>query len=152
MAQRQEFMTKRVAKVTFDATDGSTIASHRTGLVIPKGALVTDCYYVVRTTFTDGSTDAATIALTLQSAGDIKAAIAISDATNVYDAGVHCGLLGSPAVGSNASTLDAGTALLYTAKKASSLLLLTANRELTVTVAVAALTAGIMDIFVEYVI
>lgn len=148
----QEFLTKRVVKATFDATDGKAIASYGTGVVLPKGAVVTDCYYNVRTTFTTASADAGTIALTIQSAGDVKAAIAVSDASNVWDAGIHCGLIGSPAVGSNASTLDAGTALLYTAKKASSLLLLTANRELTVTVATQALTAGGMDIFVEYVI
>lgn len=147
----QEFLTKRVAKATFDATGGKATGSYGTGLIIPKGAIVTDCFYNVRTTFTTASADAGTIALTIQSAGDVKAAIAVSDATNVWDAGLHCGLLGSPAVGSNASTLDAGTALLYSAKKASSLLLLTANREVTVTVATQALTAGVMDIFVEYV-
>ena len=148
----QEFKTKRVAKVTFDATGGKAIASYGTGLVIPKGAIVTDCYYNVKTTFTTASADAGTIALTIASDGDVKAAIAVSDASDVWDAGIHCGLIGSPAVGSNASTLDAGTALIYTARKASSLLLLTENKELTVTVATQALTAGVMDIFVEYVI
>ena len=148
----QEFKTKRVAKVTFDATGGKAIASYGTGLVIPKDAIVTDCYYNVKTTFTTASDDAGTIALTIASDGDVKAAIAVSDASDVWDAGIHCGLIGSPAVGSNASTLDAGTALIYTARKASSLLLLTANKELTVTVATQALTAGVMDIFVEYVI
>jgi len=146
-----EFLTKRVAKATFDATGGKTIGAYGTGLRLPKGAIVTDCFYNVRTTFTTASADAGTIALHIQTANDIKSAIAVSDTSNVWDAGVHCGLIGSPAVGSNASTLDAGTALLYTAKKAASLLLLTENREVTVTVADQALTAGVMDIYVEYV-
>lgn len=146
----QEFLTKRVAKATFDATGGKAAAAYGTGLIIPKGAIVTDCFYNVRTTFTTAN-DSGTIALHIQGAGDVKAAIAISDGGNVWDAGLHCGLLGSPAVGSNASTLDAGTALIYSARKASSLLLLTAKREVTVTVAVQDLTAGVMDIFVEYV-
>ena len=146
-----EFLTKRVAKATFDATGGKAIGAYGTGLRLPKGAIVTDCFYNVRTTFTTAN-DSGTIALHVQSANDIKAAIAISAAGDVWDAGLRCGLLGSPAVGSNASTLDAGTALLYTAKKASSLLLLTANREVTVTVAVQDLTAGVMDIYVEYVV
>ena len=144
----QEFLTKRVAKARFDATAGKAAGAYGTGLRLPKGAIVTDCYYNVITTFTTAN-DSGTIALHIQSAGDVKAAIAISAAGDVYDAGLHCGLVGSPAVGSNASTLDAGTALLYTAKKASSLLLLTANREVTVTVAIQDLTAGVMDIYVE---
>lgn len=147
-----EFMTKHIVKARFDATAGVTAGSYGLGVFVPSGAIVTDAYYVVRTTFTSAGADAGTIALTCQSAGDIKAAIAISDATNVWDAGIHCGLIGSPAVGSNASTLDAGTAILYSAKKASSLLLTTADRELTVTVATQSLTAGVMDIFVEYVL
>jgi len=147
----QEFLTKRVAKATFDATGGKAIGSYGTGIVIPKGAVVTDCYYNVTTTFTTASADAGTIALTIASAGDVKAAIAVSAAGDVWDAGIHCGLIGSPAVGSDASTLNAGTALLYTAKKAASFLALSANKELTVTVATQALTAGVMDIFVEYV-
>lgn len=147
----QEFLTKRVAKITFDATAGKTAAAHGTGLVIPNGAIVTDCYYNVRTTFTTAN-DSGTIALSIQEAGDVKAAIAISDGSNVWDAGLHQGLIGSPIVGSDASTLNAGTALIYSARKAASMLLLTANREVTVTVATQALTAGVMDIYVEYVV
>lgn len=146
----QEFLTKRVAKVTFDATSGATIASHGTGLVIPKGAIVKDVFYNVRTTFTDGASDTATIALTLQSAGDIKAAISVAAAGNVWDAGVHAGLIGSPVLGTNAA--DGDTAIEFAAVRSASYLALTANRELTVTVAVAALTAGVMDIYVEYVV
>lgn len=143
----QEFLTKRVAKVTFDATSGAAIAAHTTGLVIPKGAIITRAYYNVRTTFTDGASDTATIALHLQSAGDLKAAIAISDATNVWDSGLHGCLPGNWALDGNALT-----AIAMAAGKAGSEILLTANRTLTVTVAVAALTAGVMDIYVEYVV
>jgi len=146
-----EFLTKHIVKATFDATSGKAVASYGLGVVIPSGAIVTDAYYNVRTTFTTASADAGTIALTIQSAGDIKAAIAVSDATNVWEAGIHAGLIGSPAVGSNASTLDAGTAIIYSARKAASLLLTTANHELTATVATQALTAGVLDLYVEYV-
>jgi hypothetical protein len=147
-----DFLTKRIVKARFDATGGKAVASYGLGVHIPSGAVVTDAYYVVRTTFTTAAADAGTIALTIQSAGDVKAAIAVSDATNVWDAGIHAGLIGSPAVGSNASTLDAGTAIIYSARKAASLLLTTAVREVTATVATQDLTAGILDLYIEYVV
>lgn len=55
---------EKIAKVTFDATGGKAIGSYETNLVVPKGAIITDCFYDVTTTFTTASNDAGTIALT----------------------------------------------------------------------------------------
>lgn len=149
-----EFLTKRVVKATFDATltdssglSNKTIATHGLGVSIPSGAIITNSYYNVLTTFTS-STDAATIGLSSQAAGDLKVAIAISDGGNVYDAGVHGNLPGSYAE----ATVAGDSALLDAARKASSFILTTANRELSVVVAVEVLTAGKLDLFVEYVL
>lgn len=125
---------------------------------LPADAVITNAFYNVNTTFTSGAVigtvaDTATIALsTGVGAGDIKAAIAISDATNVYDAGIHAGLVGSPIVGSNASTLDAGTAILYSARKASSYVLTTAAVRPTATIAVGCLFGGALELYIEYVV
>jgi hypothetical protein len=142
-----EFRTLHVAKATFDATDGKGIATHKLDIFIPSGAIVTNAYYNVRTTFTS-ATDAATIALTVQSAGDLKAAIAISTAGDVWDAGLHGCLPGSYAE----ATVAGDTAILDAARKAASYILTTANRQVTAAVAVEALTAGVLDVFVEYVL
>jgi len=145
-----EFLTQRIVKVRFDATGGKAIAAYGLNTFIPTGAIITDAFYNVVTTFTTASADAGTIALMVESAGDLKAAIAVSDASNVWDAGVHGTLAGSPAVGSNASTLDAGTALIYSARKAASLIKTTTDKEVTATVATQALTAGILDLYITY--
>jgi hypothetical protein len=142
------FLTKEVIKATFDATGGKAIAAHKLGVVIPAGAIIVNSYYNVRTTFTS-ATDAGTIALsTGEGAGDLKAAIAISAAGDVYDAGLHGNLPGSYAE----ATVAGDTAILDAARKAASFILTTANRELIATVAVEALTAGVLDVYIEYVI
>jgi len=144
-----QFLTKHVVKATFDATAvgaGSiNTAGYGLGVFIPSGAIVTNAFYNVRTTFTS-STDAATIALQLVSAGDLKAAIAISDATNVWDSGLHGLLPGSYAE----ATVAGDTAVLDAARKAASYILLAANKEIRAVVAVEALTAGVLDVYVEY--
>lgn len=147
-----EFLTHRVVKATFDATGGKAIATYSLPLSLPDGAIVKNVYYNVTTTFTSAGADAGTLAISVQSAGDATVAIAISDASNVWDAGLHGTLIGSPAVGSDASTLDAGTALIYSARFAASLLLLTADRVPTIAVAGQALTAGVLEIYFEYVV
>jgi len=148
-----QLFTKKIVKATFDTAGvdstnvaNTTVASHGTGVYIPSGAIVTNVFYRVRTTFTDGVSDAGTIALTLQSAGDLKAAIAISAAGDVWDAGVRACLPSRYALDGNALT-----AIAMAAAEAASLILTTAQRELTVTVGGVALTAGAMDIYVEYV-
>lgn len=140
-----------VATFKFGGTDSSgasmsTIASHGLGVTIPSGAIVTEARYVVNSIFTS-ATDAATIALTLQSAGDLKAAIAISDATNVWDPGLRGCLPGNHALDGNALT-----AIAMAAAKAASEITTTAERELTATVAVEALTGGELTLYVTYLV
>lgn len=151
--KRNSYFGKKTAVATFKfgGTDSSgasmsTIASHGLGVTIPSGAIVTSAYYVVNTTFTS-ATDAATIALTLQSAGDLKAGIAISAAGDVYDAGVRGCLPSHFALDGNALT-----AIAMSAAEAGSYILTTAERELTATVAIEALTAGELTLYVEFLV
>lgn len=142
------FHVHRVAKFTFDATSGKVIAAHPLNdAVIPSGAIITNAYYNVRTTFTSSS-DAATIALKIAGTGDLKAAIAISDASNVWDAGLHGCLPGSYAE----RTVAGDTAILDAASKSASYILTTSSAPPVLTVAVEDLTAGVLDLYIEYVI
>lgn len=122
-----------------------TTAAHGLGVFIPTKAIITNAWWDVITTFTSAA-DSATIALSAQSAGDIVAAIAISTAGDVWDAGIHGGLMGSYAE----ATVAGDSAILDAARKAASYVKTTAERELTATVAVQALTAGKAVLFVEY--
>lgn len=124
-----------------------TVAAHGLGVYLPTKAVIINSWWDVITTFTSAN-DSATIALSVQSAGDIVAAIAIATTGDVWDAGLHGGLHGSYAE----ATVSGDTAILDAARKAASYLKLTAERELTATVAVQALTAGKAVLFVEYVI
>lgn len=128
-------MTQLKAKVVFDTalTDANgvsnkTVASHPQNVFIPANAVITRAYYVVNTAFTSASGNTGTIAITDQTAGDIKAAVAVSDAT----------LVGA---GAN-DTIVSGAATTH--------IINTAERQLTFTVAVAALTAGKLTLVVEY--
>ena len=128
----------------------TTVAAHGLGVYIPDNAVITNAWVDVITTFqsTAGGTDLATIALMAQGAGDLTAAISIADGGNVWDAGIHGCLPGSYAEG----TVSGDTAVLDAARKAASYIKLTAERQLTATVAVAALTAGKLVLHVEYII
>ena len=128
---------KKVAQAIFDTagTDSSgvantTIAAHGTGVYLPDNAVITRTWFEVLTTFTS-ATDAATLAVSALAANDIKSAVAISDAGNPWDAGYTEGI-------------QAGAAANF--------IKLSAEKELVVTVAVEALTAGKLIIFAEYVI
>jgi hypothetical protein len=110
-------------------TGDRTIAAHDTMTVsIPDNAVIERIYCDVITTFTS-ATDAATIALSLQGANDVKSAIAISDGSNPWDVGLE-------------DTIQVGTV--------ATMLKLTAARKLVATVAVEALTAGKMYCYVNY--
>ena len=98
------------------------------------------------TTFTS-ATDAGTIAVAAQSAGDIRAAIAISNGTNVWDAGVTGSIVGNAALDGNART-----AIAAGAAEAAAVIKCTAERELVATVAVEVLTAGKAVIHAEYIL
>lgn len=119
-----------MARCTFTATSGAAIATHGLGLTIPKGALITKAYYKVLTTFTS-ATDAATIALQAVSANDLVSAVAISNGGNPWDAGG--GVVCIP-TGSLGNEIDNSSA---------------AN-EISAVVAVEALTAGKLVLWVEW--
>lgn len=146
-----QFLTQSVAKVVFDATAKTTlrpVADYAMGVYIPAGAVITNAYYVVNTTFTStaGGTDLATLALTVESAGDLKAAISIAASGDVWDAGVHGCLPGSYAE----ATVAGDTAILDAARKAASYILTTVEREVTISVATQALTGGKLTLYIEY--
>jgi hypothetical protein len=143
--------TRYVASATFDPSADTTkrpIATYGLGVYIPAGAIVTNSWWDVITTFSTASADAGTIAIQVQAAGDVVAAIAVSAAGDVWDAGIHGGLHGSYAE----ATVAGDTAILDAARKAGSYLKCTAEREISVVVGGQALTAGRMVVFVEYVI
>jgi hypothetical protein len=125
--------------------------------VIPSGAIVTDSWYEVITTFQSddgavggGNADDATIALHIVSANDLVSAVAINAADpGVFDDGIRGTLAGSPTLGVDASH---DTAVEFAALKAASFIQTTADSPITMTVAnTAYLHAGKMDIYVEYV-
>lgn len=143
--------TRYIASAVFDPsanTGDRTIAAHGLGVYIPAKAVITNAWVDVITTFTSAGADAGTIALSVESAGDLTAAIAISAAGDVWDAGVHGCLPGSYAE----ATVAGDTAILDAARKAASYVKTTVEREITATVAGQALTAGKAVVFVEYVI
>lgn len=183
------YINTKLIKTSVSYTDISTVAAHALPVIIPDNAVVTKVWYDVVTTFTS-ATDSATIALHLQSAGDIVAAIAISDATNPWDAGVHSTKI---PYGANSTytatalttvapssadfaiqtinatspegfeTADEGNTAMGVLKDLQAaqrkleqlgvpgMLKMTANRTLTATTAVDVLTAGALNIYVEYV-
>jgi len=82
---------KKIALAVYDfAVDGGAQgAISLTGSpTIPDNAVVTAFSYDVLQTFTS-ATDAATVKLNLVTDGDLTTAIAISDAGNYWDAGIH---------------------------------------------------------------
>jgi hypothetical protein len=93
--------------------------------VIPSGAIIRDVIIYVETALTSGGS--ATIAVKAQSAADLKAATAVASYS------LAAVLAGVP-VGTAATAIA-----------------LTADRTVTITVAVAALTAGKMHVYVDYV-
>lgn len=134
----------RIGIVYDFATHGGAVSSISTGLIIPDNTVITGGAIDVLTTFTSPTSDAATIALTSNSAGDLVTAIAISDASNVWDAGLHGVLAGNFALDG-----DVFTAIKMAASRSASWIKTTANRELTVTIAGEAVTAGKMLIELE---
>lgn len=120
--------------------------------IIPNKFVITDAWYDVTTTFVtdDGTTpgnDAGTLALsTGQGAGDLKAAIAVSDASNVWDAGLHGTLITAPNLGADAAH---DTALEVIALETAIKLKMTADRVATLTYATETATAGALSLYIE---
>ena len=139
-------MRKKILKATFDATGGKAIGTYNLAGKLPVGAIITDALIDVTTTFTS-ATDAATISVGTQSAGDLVAALAISNARNIWDAGRKGTLVDSIALDGNALTAVAmGDAIGATKVKVAS-----SAKPVSVVVASEALTAGVFTIYVEYV-
>lgn len=109
-----------------------TIAGHGLGVYVPAKAIILDGLNDVTTTFTS-ATDAATIAISVEGANDIVAAIAISNGANPWDAGRH-------------DVIPVGTAA--TSVKVTGAV----HKEVTATVAVEVLTAGKLIGWLRYVV
>lgn len=111
------------------ATDGGAVGDIvlTTTPTVPSGALVLRSFARVSTAFTSGG--AATVAVKLEGAADLNAADAIS---------------GAPWSSTGLKQLDATGG-------DNEGVVTTAARSVTLTVATAALTAGVADIYVEYI-
>lgn len=111
------------------AKDRKAAGTYGLGLTLPAGSIVKWGVYRVNTTFAS-ATDAATIALQVEAADDLVTAVAISDGGNPWDAGnpVEC-------------TPD---------NTVANFVVLTAEREVSAVVATETLTAGELDLWVEY--
>jgi hypothetical protein len=121
-----------VARATYDfSSDGGAIGAIGLGVTLPDNAVVIGGFVDVITTATS-ATDAGTGAISVQSADDIVAAIAISDGSNPWDAGLQ-------AIVPKSNTPE------------STGIKLTADREITFTIAVEAFTAGKFEVFLHYV-
>ena len=125
-------MAHKSVKMTFDASAGKATGAHRLG-TLPGGATIRQVYIDVDTTFTDGASDTATIALGYTGAAEaFDAAIAISDGSNPWDAA-------APRVSVGAADGAVGNFIE-----------LTSSVDVLATVATAALTAGKLDLVIEY--
>lgn len=117
-------------KATLDVPlKGGAIGSKGLGIFLPAGAIVKRAFYVTRNTLTS-ATDAATLALQIEGADDLVAAVAISDGANPWDAGAPKACIPDDTV--------------------PNFIVTTAERELTAVIAVEDLTAGKVDLYVEY--
>lgn len=122
----------RVARFTFDTADEANrpIGAHKTGVKIPAGAVIVDGFMVVDTAFTSASTNTGTIAIHVKAANDLQTAAPVSGAP--YST-----------TGNKVLVPDIETIGDYIS--------LTAEGEITCTVAVAALTAGKLHGYVYFV-
>jgi hypothetical protein len=100
------------------------------GVIIPSGHIIVNSAYDCPTTCTTSGTDAGTMAITVESAGDIVAATAVSTGTT-WD---------------NVTNMVAGTPV-----SAATAVKLTADRELTFTLATKSWTAGEVIIYLDVV-
>lgn len=120
-------------------TAGSAVALNL-GSQLPNKAIIKQVYYNVTTTFVDngtsGDADTSTLSIGANSAVDLKAAIAISNGANPWDAGIGAGIPINTAASMVKTTAARFVNITWTHGSGNS----------------TALTAGAMDIFVEYVI
>jgi hypothetical protein len=121
-----------VARATFDPSGDTTmrtIGAHTFAVTIPSGAIVVGGYVQVNTVF-HSAADTGTVAISVQSANDIITAAAVS--------GAPWSTAGLKAIVPKINTPE------------STGIALTADRLITATVAVQALTAGKCTIFLYY--
>jgi hypothetical protein len=131
-AQAVGLNASRVCIGLFDPSANAgerTVGAHDISVDLPAKAIITRLSYEVLTTFTS-ATDAGTIALSVEAADDLKAAVAISNGANPWDAGIKAGI-------------PVATAATYVKT--------TVARKIVATVAVEALTAGKMYVYADYV-
>ena len=116
--------TLKIAKFVFDAgvAANRTAGAHGTGVILPAGAIVVGGFFSVVTKFTSAETNTGTIAISVEGANDIQTAAAVS--------GAPYSTTGGKAIVPKINTPE------------STSITLTKDREITCTVAVAALTAG----------
>ena len=116
--------TLKIAKFVFDAgvAANRTVGAHGTGVILPTGAIVVGGFFSVVTKFTSAETNTGTIAISVEGANDIQTAAAVS--------GAPYSTTGGKAIVPKINTPE------------STSITLTEDREITCTVAVAALTAG----------
>lgn len=124
----------RVARATWDfAVHGGAIKAHGLGVTLPNKAIVVGGFVDVATTCTTADGDSGTMALHVQSANDIVAAVAVSHGSAPWAAGRH-------AIVPKANTPE------------STSIKLTEAREITATIAGQVFTAGKVTVFLYYVI
>lgn len=126
---------KQLAVATFDPSAIAaqrTVGAHGLGVTIPDNAIIVGGFYEVLTTFITAAADAGTIALMAQAANDLVVAITVANVANAWDAGLH-------AIVPKENTPE------------TTGIKLSAARELTATVAIQALTAGKLALYVVYV-
>ena len=158
------FLTEKVVKATWDIPNhpsfvagvlGGVLAtgsySPNDGIVtIPKGAIITDVIIDVETTCETDNADAGTAALGYTgpggATGAFVAAIAVSDASNVWDKGVQGSLLKSFALDG-----DALTAVAMKNAIADTYIKVGANVNLLLTLAFENFTAGKISVYVKYI-
>jgi hypothetical protein len=152
------FLTEKVIKATWNIpthpsfTGGALAAgsySPNDGIMtIPDDAIITQVVVDVETTCTTAAADAGTAALGYTGAtGAFVAAIAVSEATNVWDAGLQGSLINSFALDGNALTAVAmKNAIADTFIKTG------ANVNLLLTLATQSFTAGKISVYVKYLI
>lgn len=122
----------RQAIATYDfAVNGGAIGAINSGAKLPDNAVITGGFIEVLTTCTTAGADAGTMAVKVQGAGDIVAAVAVSDASNPWDAGFH-------------AVVPDGTLAKF--------IKLTAEREVVFTIAGQAFTAGKIKVVLDYIL
>lgn len=114
---------QRLARATYNfPDDGGVVGAIGLGVTIPKGSVIEKAWIVNVTAPTSGGS--ATLAINIASAGDILAALAVASFT---------GLLAGIPVGTTATMIQ-----------------MTVEKEIVLTVAVADLTAGKFHVYVNY--